>query len=811
MIKFFSNSFIFKLLSFVIKPLISADVRQEGSEDIDSNLDIVYALSSDSIIDLVALNEICKRKNFVEPYSQLSNSKLNRLIFLKNPKYIVSEQKFQRQKTYNLEEILELKQNITLIPVSISWGNRPDKQQSLFKILFSPSWRPAGSIKKIFKLIVHGRNLIIQFEKGLAIRNEVDLTNSDQKNSLILGRYLRAVFRKSKQAMLGPDISHRRTLVQSLVKNVHVREEINQLSDGNNARKRQLSKKAYKYANEICSNLSYPILSVLDSGFSWFWNTRYEGLHTRNLEKIREVSKENSLIYVPCHRSHIDYCALTYLLYENGLMVPQVAAGNNLNLPLVGGILRGGGAVFMRRSFMKNKLYSTVFFEHIRALMTRGNSIEFFPEGGRSRTGLSLPSRPGLLSLIIRSFASLKEQNVKVVPVYIGYEKILEGQSYLSELTGGKKKSESILDPFRVFADFQNYLGNAYLNFSEPIDLDIFLKEHVGDNYKISTPQEKPEWLKDTTNKLGESVIRSINNSVAITSTSLFATALLTEPTQALSEDDLKRRISFFLNLIESSTDYKDTWLTQNDPQEIVLKTEKLGFIEPMMIASKKVYRPSLDQVATLSFYKNNISHIFILYSLICESVKFIQQASKEEILKIIEMIYPIFAKDFHLKNEYLDSHAINSAIEVLIDKGLLKLDETANISSPREHDPNHEEYIALSNLCEPSLKRFYIAMSVIWNKDKISKEDFKDECKKIAENQEVIEGWAYPEFSDKAKFDNFLYMMINAKFFREDDEDYLYASKITKRAKKGYEQFFDEEFIKSIDKQLTKDYIGRI
>ena len=218
MIKFFSNSFIFKLMSFIIKPLISADVRQEGFEDLDSNADIVYALSSDSIIDLVALNEICKRKNLIAPYSRLNNTKLNRLIFLKNPKYIVSEQKFQRQKTYNLEEILELKQDITLIPVSISWGNRPDKQQSLFKILFSPSWRPAGSIKKIFKLIVHGRNLIIQFEKGLTIRDEVDLTNSDQKNSLILGRYLRAVFRKSKQAMLGPDISHRRTLVQSLVR-----------------------------------------------------------------------------------------------------------------------------------------------------------------------------------------------------------------------------------------------------------------------------------------------------------------------------------------------------------------------------------------------------------------------------------------------------------------------------------------------------------------------------------------------------------------------------------------------------------------
>ena len=69
MIKFFSNSFIFKLLSFVIKPLISADVRQEGSEDIDSNLDIVYALSSDSIFDLVALNEICKRKKISSSFN----------------------------------------------------------------------------------------------------------------------------------------------------------------------------------------------------------------------------------------------------------------------------------------------------------------------------------------------------------------------------------------------------------------------------------------------------------------------------------------------------------------------------------------------------------------------------------------------------------------------------------------------------------------------------------------------------------------------------------------------------------------------
>jgi glycerol-3-phosphate O-acyltransferase len=96
-------------------------------------------------------------------------------------------------------------------------------------------------------------------------------------------------------------------------------------------------------------------------------------------------------------------------------------------------------------------------------------------------------------------------------------------------------------------------------------------------------------------------------------------------------------------------------WITQREAKDMISKTKKLGFIEPIMIATKKVYRPTSDQVATLSFYKNNIVHLFILYSLICESLKFIKKASKEEIIKLIEMIYPIFAKDFHLKNEIID------------------------------------------------------------------------------------------------------------------------------------------------------------
>ena len=799
---FYTDSFIFKLLSFFVRHLISSSLKKEELGIINSEKNIVYAFANESLIDLAAFNEICKQNNLPLPIENIKDTKLKRFICIQSPKYLISEQKFKRQKTHNLEELLKLDEEISIIPVSVSWGNRPDKKQSLFKIMFSPSWRPAGSLKRIFKLVVHGRNLKLQFERTFYVKEEIEQKNSIEKNALILSRYLRAVFRKSKQAMLGPDISHRRTLVKSLVRNRYVREEVKKLAKGNKSRKKRLTKKAYKYANEICSDTNYSILSLLDSGFTWFWNTRYEGLHTNNLEKIKELSKDNSLIYLPCHRSHIDYCALTYLLYENGLMVPQVAAGNNLNIPIVGGILRGAGAVFMRRTFMNNSLYSTVFFEHIRALMTRGNSIEFFPEGGRSRTGLSLPSRPGLLSLVIRSFASLKDQNVKIVPVYIGYEKILEGQSYLSELTGGKKKKESFMDPIKVFKDFRNYLGNSYLNFADPIDLDTFLKDQVNDDYSISSPQEKPEWLPDATGKLGQSVIRAINNSVAVTSTSLFSVALLTSSTQTMDEDDLEERINFFISLIEKSPDYKDVWITQREAKDMISKTKKLGFIEPIMIATKKVYRPTSEQVATLSFYKNNIVHLFILYSLICESLKFIKKASKEEIIKLIEMIYPIFAKDFHLKNEIIDKGSISNAIKVLQSKEILVEDKAGNIMPPAENSLFFHNYIALSNLCEPSLKRFYIVMSTIWKSESILKDDLNIKCKKLAEDLEKIEGWPYPEFSDKAKFDNFVYMMKQTKFFREDSEGKLSASKITKKAKNLYEQFFDKNFLELIERQ---------
>ena len=176
--------------------------------------------------------------------------------------------------------------------------------------------------------------------------------------------------------------------------------------------------------------MSYPVIYLYDRALSWFWNSRYENLEVIGFEEIRKIAPTTSLIFSPCHRSHIDYLALSYLLYYKDLMLPQIVAGKNLDLPIVGPFLRKGGAFFMRRSFGGNKLYSVIFYEHLRKLMQRGHSIEFFPEGGRSRSGKLMPPRPGIISMILRSFLDMDEKQVSFIPISMNYEKVLEGNSY---------------------------------------------------------------------------------------------------------------------------------------------------------------------------------------------------------------------------------------------------------------------------------------------------------------------------------------------------------------------------------------------
>ena len=87
-----------------------------------------------------------------------------------------------------------------------------------------------------------------------------------------------------------------------------------------------------------------------------------------------------------------------------------------------------------------------------------------------------------------------------------------------------------------------------------------------------------------------------------------------------------------------------------------------------------------------------------MLYSLLCVSVKFSKEVSKE-IIKLIKMVYPIFSRDFHLKNESIETESIENALNVLIKEEILQINNMNEISSPDLKDEKFNNYLALTNL----------------------------------------------------------------------------------------------------------------
>jgi len=782
------------MLNFLISPEIEIETKE--SEDFLNNRDVYYALSSESSFDLTALKKVTKRHSFTIP------TRIKKNFFqLKSAKRVFPWQRPRRRHPRELNELAHKKEETSkmiIIPVDVYWGKAPDRRESWLRLFFRDSWEGSSNIKNFFKVIFNGRQAKVYFHKPLETKN-IFSSKDEVPFKLVLktDRLLRARFRKHRQAKMGIDISSRRTLINSIINSKSVKKLINSKSDGDLKQKRKLIKNAEKYAYEICSNMSYPVIYLLDKILNWFWNSRYEGLHSIGIEEVRALSAENSIIYSPAHKSHIDYLALSQQLYVHNLMMPQIVAGKNLNLPILGTILRNGGAFFMRRSFSKNRLYSKVFYEHIRKLFQRGSSIEYFPEGGRSRSGRLLPPKPGITSMLIRSFQDMDEKSVKFVPISMNYEKVLEGNSYLKETMGDAKKQESLAAIFRVAKDFRGYLGEAYMQFAEPIDLKSFLDANAPSWREniISEESNNKQWLFDVTPKLGKQIMININKAVVITSSSILASAILSANKFTLSEEKLSKRISLYLSLIKDSEYSSRIKIPETNPEKIIAKVKKLRLIKQDSNSSLvKLNRP---EAAMLSFYKNNIAHLLVVDSLICGMFQLKEKVTKKEIKDLFSILYPFLSEEYFLPwtQKEIDNE-IEKSIQRLATNRFLTI-ETNFICRPDIDSEMFIETQALGRIVQRTLDRFYILMLQLWRNEEahISKEKLEKNCRLISKNLESRHNWLLPEFSEKWTFDLFINHLIQAKFVKKDEYGLLYPSKITKRIEEDFKNFITPEW----------------
>ncbi|MCP1618018.1 glycerol-3-phosphate acyltransferase [Pseudomonas sp. SLBN-26] len=747
---------------------------------LDRSKPVLYVLQQPSASDLAVVDRECTKAGLPRPVLPVAvGDSLEPAAFFyltPEPGWFGGQDK--RGTSPTLVRVLDAIQqhavdDAQIIPVTVFWGQSPDRETSPWKLLFADSWAVTGRLRKLVSILILGRKTRVQFSAPIHLRELIAQGKGPERTQRMVQRILRVHFRNQKTAVIGPDLSHRRNLVKGLVHAPLVRQAIAEEAEREKISPAKAEAQALKYGNEIASDFAYTAIRFLEVVLSWFWNKLYEGIKVNHIEGVQDIAQGHEVIYVPCHRSHIDYLLLSYLLFRNGLTPPHIAAGINLNMPVIGGLLRRGGAFFMRRTFKGNPLYTSVFNEYLHTLFSRGFPVEYFVEGGRSRTGRMLHPKTGMLAITLRSFLRSSRLPIVFVPVYIGYERVLEGRTYLGELRGASKKKESIFDIFKVIGALKLRFGSVAVNFGEPIKLAEFLDQQQPDwRAQELGPQFRPAWLNDTTNRLAVRIARHLNDAAAINPVNLVALALLSTSRLALDERALTRVLDLYLALLRAVPYSPHATLPEGDGQALIQYVQSMDLLAEQKDALGKILYLDEQNAVLMTYYRNNVLHIFALPGLLASFFQSSGRSSREQILRYTRALYPYLQAELFIRwnLDELDA-VVDQWLAAFVEQGLLKVENDVYVRPA----PSSRQFVLLtlmSRAIAQTLQRFYMAIALLLNagQNQLTAEELENLCTVMAQRLSILHGLNAPEFFDKTLFRHFIQTLLDQRVLRQGE-----------------------------------------
>ncbi|AAZ33585.1 glycerol-3-phosphate 1-O-acyltransferase PlsB [Pseudomonas savastanoi pv. phaseolicola] len=747
--------------------------------NLDRSRPVFYALQSPSISDLAVIDTECRKAGLPRPVLSVAVGNLIEpaAFFYLTPAPDWLGRQDKRGAPPTLERLVAaVSQNpgedAQIIPVSVFWGQSPDRESSAWKLLFADSWAVTGRLRRLVSILILGRKTRVQFSAPIHMRELVGENKGYELTLRMTQRLLRVHFRNLKSAVIGPDVSHRRTVVKGLLDEPLVKQAIIEEAERENITQDKARDRALSYGNEIASDYTYSVIRFMEVVLSWFWNKIYDGIKVSHIEGVQEVAPGHEVIYVPCHRSHIDYLLLSYLLFCNGLTPPHIAAGINLNMPVVGSLLRRGGAFFMRRTFKGNPLYTAVFTEYLHTLFIKGFPVEYFVEGGRSRTGRMLQPKTGMLAITLRSFLRNSRMPIVFVPLYIGYERVLEGRTYLGELRGATKKKESIFDIFKVIGALKQRFGQVSVNFGAPIKLAEFLDGEQPDwREQALAPQFRPEWLSETTHRLGERVAQHLNEAAAVNPMNLVAVALLSTQRLALDDQAMERVLDLYLTLLRAVPYSPHTTLPEGDGRSLIEHVKGMDLLAEQKDALGKILYLNEQNAVLMTYYRNNVLHIFALPSLLASFFQSSSRMSREQILRYTRALYPFLQSELFIRWPLSElDEVVDQWLAAFVEQGLLRFKKDVYVRP----EPSSREFVLLTLLSRAiaqTLQRFYMAIALLLNsgQNTLSAEQLEDLCTVMAQRLSILHGLNAPEFFDKSLFRHFIQTLLDLGVLRKD------------------------------------------
>jgi glycerol-3-phosphate O-acyltransferase len=734
---------------------------------------ICYVLERESLSDLLVLQDLCVRAGLPRPSRRLvlGNISERRSLFALERSGGVFRQRVDRRTPPVLTALVtaaseDATLDLDLVPVGIFWGRAPQKEGSWFRLLLSENWALVGRFRKFLTVIFNGRNTLLQFGEPLSLRAVLDEARDqarDQARTVRrLSRNLRTQLRNQRAAVIGPDLSHRRTIVSQILATRAVRAAIAQERREKSLSRRDALWIAKGYADEIAANYSHVFVVFMERLLSRLWNRLYDGVELHHEETLHRVAEGNEVVYVPCHRSHMDYLLLSYIIYVKGFAVPHIAAGVNLNMPVIGRFLRKGGAFFIRRSFRGASLYPTVFMKYLGVMLARGHSLEYFIEGGRSRTGRLLEPKTGMLSMTVRSFLTGPRRPVVFVPVYFGYERLVEGETYIGELSGRPKEKESVWGLARTLPKLRRKFGKVHVSIGEPIVLSELLAHHEPRWAELAFDDAaRPPWFNVALDDLARRIMVNINGAAAVTPVNLLAVTLLATPRQAMLESDLERQLELYRDLPRAIGYSNRISTTDLSGAAIVRHGEAMQMLTREQHVLGDVISMTEENAVLATYFRNNVLHLYALPSLI--ACCFLNNAvlRTADVQRLARRIYPYVADEVFLRwrEEELPG-VVDEVLRVLAARRLLEGSQESGEWHRRP--PTAAEAMQLSVLAQGTIQiveRYYLAISILIQAGSgaITPEALEKRCQLIAQRMSMLFELSAPEFFDRSLFASFI------------------------------------------------------
>ncbi|MEI8594422.1 glycerol-3-phosphate 1-O-acyltransferase PlsB [Photobacterium sp. Hal280] len=767
----FSQSLLNLPLSLLVKTrTIPSDPVSELELDLDRP--IIYTLPFSSQTDLLTLSAATRAVGLPDPLEPvtINGQVFPRYVFVANsPSIFGSDGQLPAKSLTLFTDLLaahkaDQQLDVQLLPASILWGRKPGtegEQKPILKALNGP--------EKCFAVLAQGRDCMVRLSPTMSLRFMADKHGTDNAIANKLARVAKIHFSRQKLAAAGPRLPQRQALFNRLLASKAIEKVVREEAESRDVPLEKVRKEAIDMMEEIAADFSYSLVRHGDRFLSWLWNRLYKGINVSNAQRVRQLAQDgHEIVYVPCHRSHMDYLLLSYVLYQEGMVPPHIAAGINLNFFPAGPIFRRGGAFFIRRSFKGNRLYSTVFREYLGELFAKGYSVEYFSEGGRSRTGRLLAPKTGMLSMTIQAMLRGLNRPVTLVPVYIGYEHVMEVATYAKELRGKRKEKESLGQVLRTLRKLRNF-GQGYVNFGEPIPLNQYLNEQVPDWRQHIDPIEpaRPQWLNPVVNNLADKMMTHINDAAATNGLTLCALALLASRQRALSREELEQQIDCYLQLLHNTPYSSDCTQPSDTAAELV---ENAISMDKFMVERDSLGEiVSLDRQQSLlmTYYRNNIIHLFALPSLIAHIVVSHQRLSRAEMHRQISLLYPFLKAELYLRFDWADlPEAVDALIDELIRQRLILSDGNELSLNSVRIGPLQ----LLGNTITETLQRYAITLTLLRSEPQLMKSDLEQQSQMMAQRLSRLHGINAPEFFDKGVFSAMVKTLRQEGYLNQDN-----------------------------------------